>query len=126
MPLSYYDHINESDRRYREAMSMGSQNLLEAIHWARKGYNPGTSEEPLKLPPDWSDRQRRAEEGQLRAGPRPSNDEVREMMEREMTAGQISRQLQINVQKITWIMKAIKLELRPDRQANMIRSGLWG
>lgn len=123
------DEINSRDALYRKEMEQGSYNLLKAIEWARKGYNPATSEEPLKLPPDWSARNafnEAAAEKKERATPRPSNERIREMMERGLKAGQIARELKMNHQKVVWAMKAIKLERRPDRQMEMIRTGLWG
>lgn len=119
------DEIDSHDMKYRKEMESGSQRLLKAIHWARKGYNPATSKEPLKLPPDWSDRQQRVIEIKKRAAPRPSNERIREMMERGLKASDIARELKVNRQKIVWAMKAIKLERRPDRQMEMIRTGLW-
>ena len=123
------DSITSSDLAHRDAMAKGSHELLQAIVWARKGYNPATREEPIKLPPDWSGRNafnEAAAEKKERAAPRPSNERIREMMERGLKAGQIARELKINHQKIVWAMKAIKLERRSDRQMEMIRTGLWG
>jgi hypothetical protein len=120
------DNISMADKIYRDAMQRGSDQLAQAIHWARKGYNPGTSEAPLKLPPDWSDRERRIIEVRERAAPRPSNERIREMMERGLEAGQIARELKVNVQKITWAMKAIKLERRRDDFDQRINQSLWG
>lgn len=123
------DSITSFDLSYREAMTKGSHELLQAINWARKGYNPATREEPLNLPPDWSARNafnEAAAEKKERAAPRPSNERIREMMERGLTPGQIARELKMNHQKVVWAMKAIKLERRPDRQMEMIRKGLWG
>lgn len=123
------DSITSSDLTYRDAMTRGSHELLQAIIWARKGYNPATREEPVKLPPDWSSRNAFAEvaaEKRERAAPRPSNERIREMMARGLKAGQIARELKMNHQKVVWAMKAIKLERRSDRQMEMIRTGLWG
>lgn len=122
------DRLVELDRLYRKSMQQGSAELLEAIKWARKGYNPGTREEPVKLPPDWSKRVAPDYESKKEDRPvkRPSNDRVREMMERGMKAGEIARELKMSHQKVVWAMKAIKLQRRPDRQLEMIRTGLWG
>lgn len=123
------DEINSRDRLYRKEMEQGSHELLQAILWARKGYNPATREEPIKLPPDWSNRNvfndAEAKESR-RDTPRPSNERIREMMERGLTAKQIATELKTNHQKIVWAMKAIRLERRSDRQMEMIRTGLWG
>ena len=123
------DSITSSDLAHSDEMAKGSHELLQAIIWARKGYNPATREEPIKLPPYWSGRNafnEAAAEKKERAAPRPSNERIREMMERGLKAGQIARELKINHQKIVWAMKAIKLERRSDRQMEMIRTGLWG
>lgn len=123
------DSITSSDLTYRDAMAKGSHELLQAIIWARKGYNPATREEPLKLPPDWSKRtvfgDAEAKENR-QPTTRPSNERIREMMERGLTAKQIAKELKTNHQKIVWIMKSIRLERRSDRQMEMIRTGLWG
>lgn len=123
------DEINSRDRLYRKEMEQGSHELLQAILWAREGYNPATREEPIKLPPDWSKRNVFADaqdKESRRDIPRPSNERIREMMERGLTAKQIAKELKTNHQKIVWIMKSIRLERRSDRQMEMIRTGLWG
>ena len=121
------DYVVIADREYREAMQRGSDELLAAINWARKGYNPATRTEPIKLPPDWSNRNATAEvEPKERAPRRASNERIREMMERNMKAGEIARELKMNHQKVVWAMKSIRLERRSDRQMEMIRKGLWG
>lgn len=123
------DSITSSDLTYRDAMAKGSHELLQAIIWARKGYNPATREEPLKLPPDWSKRTMidlEAQEEKRRESRRPANDRIREMMERGLSPKQIAKELKTNHQEIVWIMKSIRLERRSDRQMEMIRTGLWG
>lgn len=106
------DSVSIADLHYRNTMERGSRHLSEAISWARKGYNPGTSTDAFKLPPDWSNREQRIAQVKERASPRPCNERVREMMERNLKAGQIARELKINVQKVTWMMQAIKLQRR--------------
>lgn len=123
------DSITSSDLTYRDAMTRGSHELLQAILWARKGYNPATRQEALKLPPDWSKRSAHVDSAvqkALNGVRRPSNERIREMMERGLKPGQIARELKMNHQKVVWAMKAIKLERRSDRQMEMIRTGLWG
>lgn len=123
------DSITSLDLTYRDAMTKGSQQLLQAITWARRGYNPGTREEPIKLPPDWSNRTPIVDaesKGNRRNSPRASNERIREMMERGLPPKQIARELKMSQQKVVWAMKAIKLERRSDRQMDMIRTGLWG
>jgi hypothetical protein len=120
------DYISAADMEYRTAMERGSQQLLQAIKWARKGYNPATSQNALKLPPDWSQREQRVIEIKKRAKPRPCNDRVREMMERGMEAKDIAREMKANVRKISWIMKAIKLQRRRDDFDERIHQSLWG
>jgi len=126
MYRTIYDSVAQSDRLYRQSMQEGSHKLLEAIHWARKGYNPGTSEEAVRLPPDWANRKQIVIDHKEPAVRRPSNERIREMMERGLTAVEIAKEMKCSRQKIVAIMKAIKLELRPDRQMEMIRTGLWG
>lgn len=121
------DSITSSDLDHRSKMTKGSDELLEAINWARKGYNPGTREEPVKLPPDWSNRNVITEvEPKDRAPRRASNEHIREMMERGLKPSEIARELKMNQQKVVWVMKSIRLQRRSDRQTEMIRKGLWG
>jgi hypothetical protein len=126
--MSDYDSIATLDREYRKQMVEGSNRLLQAILYARKGYNPGTRETPIKLPPDYTER--RAPDYTAMKGnrpvKRPPNDRIREMMERGLTAQQIAAELKCSRQEIVAIMKTIKLERRSDRQMEMIRTGLWG
>lgn len=124
----YDDKLSTSDRLHRKQMEEGSRQLLHAISYALKGYNPGTREAPIKLPPDYTDKKSPDYESMKGRRPekRPSNDRIREMMERDMTAYQIAAELKCSHQKVTAIMRAIKLERRPDRKMEMIRSGLWG
>lgn len=123
------DSITSSDLTYRDAMTRGSHELLQAIIWARKGYNPGTRTEPVKLPPDWSNRTMidlEAQQEKRRESRRPANNRIREMMERGLSPKQIAKELKTSHQRVVWAMKAIKLERRSDRQMEMIRTGLWG
>jgi DNA-binding NarL/FixJ family response regulator len=108
------DSISMADAQFRKEMERASDQLVRAIHWARKGYNPATPTEPMKLPPDWSSREQRVIEMKERAVPRPSNERIREMMERGMKPGEIARELKMSAQKVTWVMKAIKLQRRRD------------
>lgn len=128
MPSNEYDAISILDQGYRDQMVYGSQQLLKAILHARKGYNPGTPDCPMKLPPDYTGRalpDYAARKGS-RLSRRPSNEVVREMMERGMTSVEIAKELQCSRQMISAVMKAIQLQRRPDRQMEMIRKGLWG
>ena len=120
------DSISMADAQFRKEMERASNQLVQAIHWARKGYNPATPTEPMKLPPDWSSREQRAIEIRERAAPRPSNERIREMMERGMRPGQIARDLKMSAQKVTWVMKAIKLQRRRDDLDEHINQSLWG
>lgn len=128
MSANDYDAIATLDRVHRAHMEKGSRDLLEAILYARRGFNPGTSESPLKLPPDYTEKRSpdyAAMKGN-RPVKRPPNDRIKEMMERGLGAVEIAKELKCSRQKITAIMKAIKLERRSDRQMEMIRKGLWG
>jgi DNA-binding NarL/FixJ family response regulator len=122
----YYDYVNAADRAHREEMARASSRLLEAINWARKGYNPGTSHDAIKLPPDWTGREIRSAEYKERAAPRPSNERVREMLKQGLSPGEIARELKVSHQRVVWMIKAIKTERKSDRQMEMIRSNLWG
>lgn len=107
------DSVSIADLHHRNTMERGSRQLAEAISLARKGLTPpATSTDAFKLPPDWSNREQRIAQVKERASPRPCNERVREMMERNLKAGQIARELKINVQKVTWMMQAIKLQRR--------------
>jgi DNA-binding CsgD family transcriptional regulator len=128
MPDNENDKLATLDREHRKHMEQGSRQLLEAILYAKRGYNPGTREAPLKLPPDYTEKRApdyAAMKGN-RPDKRPSNERIKEMMERGLTSQEIAAELKCSRQKITAIMKAIKLERRPDRQMEMIRTGLWG
>jgi DNA-binding NarL/FixJ family response regulator len=122
------DFLTAQDMEHRAAMERGSQELLEAINWARKGYNPGTREKPLKLPPDWSDRRSPNYEAMRGNRPekRPSNERIREMMERGLSPKEIASELKTSHQKIVAISKTIKLERRRDDFEERIHQQLWG
>lgn len=121
------DEISSRDALYRKEMERGSKSLLEAIQWARKGHNPATRTEPLKLPPDYSNRTAsQYDEAPNRDRLVPCSERVREMMERDMTAHEIAAVLKKSRQKVASVMKKIKLQRRSDRQAEMIRKGMWG
>lgn len=121
------DDINIQDMKYRKEMQEGSRNLLMAILWARKGYNPGTSEEPMKLPPDYTSKVA-PDYASKPKRPRsvPSTDSIREMMERGMGANEIAAALKQSRQKVVASMKAIKLERRRDDFDKRINQQLWG
>ena len=120
------DSITSSDLTYRDAMTKGSQQLLQAITWARKGYNPGTREEPLKLPPDWTDKCAPPPTGKRRSETVPCSEQIREMMQRDMTAGEIASVLNHSHQTVTAIMKAIKLQRRRSDFEERLHQKLWG
>jgi DNA-binding NarL/FixJ family response regulator len=122
------DFVTAQDMEHRTAMERGSQELLEAIRWARKGFNPGTSEKPVKLPPDWSDRcaPDYASMRGNRPEKRPSNERIREMMERGLSPKEIASELKTSHQKIVAISKTIKLERRRDDFEERIHQQLWG
>ncbi len=120
------DYLALSDQLHRKAMEEGSAKLLEAIVWARKGYNPGTREEPLKLPPDWTDKCAPPPTGKRRSETVPCSEQIREMMERDMTAGEIASVLNHSHQKVTAIMKAIKLQRRRSDFEERLHQKLWG
>lgn len=122
------DFVTAQDMEHRTAMEMGSQELLEAIRWARKGFNPGTSKKPVKLPPDWSDRRSPDYEAMKGNRPvkRPSNERVREMIERGLSPKEITRELKTSHQKIVAISKTIKLERRRDDFEERLNRQLWG
>jgi hypothetical protein len=128
MKRNFYDSISESDRLNRQHMENGSKMLLDAILWARQGRNPGTREEPIRLPPDFTNKAAPdyASMRGNRPEKRPSNERIREMIERGLEAHQIATELKCSRQKVVAIMKAIKLQRRPDRRDEMIRTGLWG
>ena len=122
------DFITAQDMEFRSAMERGSQELLDAIKWARKGFNPGTSEKPVKLPPDWSDRRSpdyEAIKGN-RPAKRPSNERVREMMERGLSPKEIANELKTSHQKIVAISKTIKLQRRRNDFEERLNQQLWG
>jgi hypothetical protein len=48
------------------------------------------------------------------------------MMERGMEAKDIAREMKANVRKISWMMKAIKLQHRRDDFEERIHQSLWG
>lgn len=122
------DFVTAQDMAHRAAMERGSQQLLEAIHWARKGYNPATRQEPIKLPPDWSDRRAPDYESMRGNRPekRPSNARIREMMERGLAPKQIARELKTSHQRVVAIMKTIKLQRRRDDFEERLNQSLWG
>lgn len=121
------DYLALSDQLHRKAMEDGSAKLLEAIVWARKGYNPGTREEPLKLPPDWTNKIA-PDYSTKRKWPRavPSTDKVRELMEEGLTANEIAAILKQSRQKVTAVMKSIKLMRHRDELDERINKALWG
>jgi hypothetical protein len=118
------DFVTAQDMDHRAAMERGSKELLDAITWARKGFNPGTSAKPLKLPPDGTNR--RSLEVKALDEKRPSNEIVREMIERGLKPKEIARELKISVQKAVVIAKTIKLQRRRDDFEERINQRLWG
>ena len=121
------DEINSRDALYRKEMEQGSYNLLKAIEWARKGYNPATSEKAFKLPPDYTERSAPKCDEKLQA-PRamPSVERIREMMERGMKASEIASVLKQSRQKVEAIMRKIKLERRREDFGRRYEQDLWG
>lgn len=121
------DEINSRDALYRKEMEQGSYNLLKAIEWARKGYNPATSEKAFKLPPDYTERSALKCDEKLQA-PRamPSVERIREMMERGMKASEIASVLKQSRQKVEAIMRKIKLERRREDFGRRYEQDLWG
>lgn len=121
------DEINSRDMLYRKEMEQGSENLLRAIEWARKGYNPATREEPLKLPPDYTERSAPKYDEKPKV-PRamPSVKRIREMMERGMKASEIASVLKQSRQKVEAITRKIKLERRSEDFGERYKQDLWG
>jgi hypothetical protein len=121
------DEINSQDMKYRKEMEGGSRNLLMAILWARKGYNPATREEPLKLPPDYTERVApKYDERPKLPRAMPSPDRIREMMERGMNANEIASAMKQSRQKVHAVMQKIKLERRRDCFDERYKQDLWG
>jgi hypothetical protein len=120
------DYLTISDQLHRKAMQDGSRKLLEAIRWARKGYNPGTAEEPMKLPPDWTNKCAPPPTGKRRSETVPCSEQIREMMERDMTVGEIAKAVNHSHQKVGAIMKAIKLQRRRNDFEERLHQKLWG
>lgn len=129
MSFDDYDSIATLDRVHRAHMEKGSRDLLEAILYAKRGFNPGTSESPLKLPPDYTGKRSPGYPSMKKGNrpiKRPPNDRIKEMMERGLGAVEIAKELKCSRQKVVAIMEIIKRERRSDRQMEMIRKGLWG
>ena len=121
------DEINSRDTLYRKEMEQGSYNLLKAIEWARKGYNPATSEKAFRLPPDYSEREAPKYSDKPKT-PRamPSVKRIREMMERGMKASEIASVLKQSRQRVEAIMRKIKLERRSEDFGQRYQQDRWG
>lgn len=121
------DYLVLADRTHREAMQRASEQLLQAIKWARKGYNPSTRQEPLKLPPDWTNKVAPDYSAKPKY-PRsvPCSERVREMMEEGMEASEIAAVLKQSRQKVVIAMKTAKLQRRSEDFQKRINQKLWG
>lgn len=121
------DYLVLADRTHREAMQRGSEQLLQAIKWARKGYNPSTRQEPLKLPPDWTNKVAPDYASKpKRARSVPCSERVREMMEQGMDASEIAAELKQSRQKVVIAMKTVKARQRSDDFEDRLNQKLWG
>lgn len=121
------DSLSTQDMMYRQQMERGSARLAEAIKWARKGYNPATPDEPMKLPPDWTNKIA-PDYAKKAKHPRsaPSAARVREMMERGMQANEIASVLKQSRERVEGIMRKIKLERRREDFGQRYQQDRWG
>lgn len=115
------------DMTYRNEMERGSAQLVQAIRWARLGHNPGTAKEPVKLPPDWTNKVA-PDYASKPKYPRsvPCSQRVQEMMDQGKNAGEIAAVLKQSRQKVVIAMKTAKLQQRKDDFEERINQQLWG
>lgn len=121
------DYLVLADRTHREAMQRGSEQLLQAIKWARLGHNPVTRQEPLKLPPDWTNKVAPDYSAKPKY-PRsvPCSERVRELMDEGREVSEIAAVLKQSRQKVLIAMKTVKLQRRKDDFEERINQKLWG
>lgn len=115
------------DMTYRNEMERGSAQLVQAIRWARLGHNPSTAKEPVKLPPDWTNKVA-PDYASKPKYPRsvPCSQRVQEMMEQGMNANEIAAVLKQSRQKVVIAMKTAKTQRRSDDFDIRINQKLWG
>lgn len=122
------DSLSFQDHQHREAMRKSSDQLRQAILDARNGVCPATPLFPKRLPKDYSNAtgpKPDTREGWDRSR-RPTNERVREMMERKKSAGEIAAALKISVQKASAIMQAIRKRREPSQLEVDLKAKLWG